>query len=152
MDNHLPWVEKYRPKNLAQVDGNSNIKRTLSNYGGISSMPHLLFYGPPGTGKTSTILAMAKQYYGTKFKSMVLELNASDDREINVVRGKINTFCQNYSILGCNDVKLVILDECDATTVEAQSALRRIIEKNTKYVRFCLCLSLIHISEPTRPY
>ena len=143
MDNHLPWVEKYRPKNLAQVDGNSNIKRTLSNYGGISSMPHLLFYGPPGTGKTSTILAMAKQYYGTKFKSMVLELNASDDREINVVRGKINTFCQNSSILGCNDVKLVILDECDATTVEAQSALRRIIEKNTKYVRFCLCCNYV---------
>ena len=73
MDNHLPWVEKYRPMSLSQVDGNSNIKKTLSNYGGMSSIPHLLFYGPPGTGKTSTILAMAKQYYGTKFKSMVLE-------------------------------------------------------------------------------
>jgi len=143
--NYLPWVEKYRPVHLSQVDGNEHIKRSLKNYGGISSIPHLLFYGPPGTGKTSTILALARDHYGFNLKSTVLELNASDHRDIDTVRGVISTFCNNSTLSFTNKspVKLVILDEADAMTAEAQSALRRIIEKSSKNVRFCICCNYI---------
>lgn len=147
MNNSLPWVEKYRPVHLSDVDGNEHIKRSLNNYGGIPSIPHLLFYGPPGTGKTSTILAIARENYGSNLKSMVLELNASDHRDIETVRGIIDTFCNNssLSLFNCHqDVKLVILDEADAMTIDAQSALRRIIEKSTKNVRFCICCNYIN--------
>ncbi|KAJ0067918.1 hypothetical protein NL108_011705, partial [Boleophthalmus pectinirostris] len=101
-------------------------------------LPHLLFYGPPGTGKTSTILACAKQLYKEKeFNSMVLELNASDDRGIDVVRGPILSFASTRTIFK-KGFKLVILDEADAMTQDAQNALRRVIEKFTENTRFCL--------------
>ena len=150
--NSLPWVEKYRPDKLCEVEGNENVTRTLANYGGISSTPNLLFYGPPGTGKTSTILAMAKEYYGkSEMKSMTMELNASDERGIETVRETIQTFCNNSSILfekKKRNVKLVILDEADALTVEAQSALRRVIETSSKNVRFCICCNYINKITP----
>ena len=148
--NSLPWVEKYRPKKLCEVEGNENIIRTLGNYGGISRIPNLLFYGPPGTGKTSTILAMAKEYYGNSFKSMTLELNASDERGIETVRETIKTFCNNSSFFSerKKDVKLIILDEADALTVDAQSALRRVIETSTKHVRFCICCNYVNKITP----
>jgi replication factor C subunit 3/5 len=102
------------------------------------TLPHLLFYGPPGTGKTSTILACAKMMYTPQqFSSMVLELNASDDRGINVVRTQILNFASTKMIFK-SGVKLIILDEADAMTNDAQNALRRIIEKFTDNVRFCL--------------
>ncbi|KAA0202988.1 hypothetical protein HAZT_HAZT003047 [Hyalella azteca] len=101
-------------------------------------LPHLLFYGPPGTGKTSTILACARQLYKpSHFNSMVLELNASDDRGINVVREQILNFASTRTIFKAG-FKLVILDEADAMTNDAQNALRRVIEKFTENVRFCL--------------
>ncbi|KAI4887424.1 hypothetical protein NFI96_005318 [Prochilodus magdalenae] len=101
-------------------------------------LPHLLFYGPPGTGKTSTILACARQLYKDKeFNSMVLELNASDDRGIDVVRGPILSFASTRTIFK-KGFKLVILDEADAMTQDAQNALRRVIEKFTENTRFCL--------------
>ncbi|KAJ0019917.1 hypothetical protein NQD34_007486, partial [Periophthalmus magnuspinnatus] len=101
-------------------------------------LPHLLFYGPPGTGKTSTILACAKQLYKDReFSSMVLELNASDDRGIDVVRGPILSFASTRTIFK-KGFKLVILDEADAMTQDAQNALRRVIEKFTENTRFCL--------------
>lgn len=101
-------------------------------------LPHLLFYGPPGTGKTSTILACARQLYSPQqFKSMVLELNASDDRGIGIVRGQILNFASTRTIF-CDTFKLIILDEADAMTNDAQNALRRIIEKYTDNVRFCV--------------
>ena len=87
-------------------------------------LPHLLFYGPPGTGKTSTILAIAKQLYGPKWQSMTLELNASDDRGIDVVRDQIKSFAGTKKLFSTG-VKLVILDEADAMTNDAQFALRR---------------------------
>lgn len=91
----------------------------------MEKLPHLLFYGPPGTGKTSTILACAKQLYEPReFSSMVLELNASDDRGIGIVRGQILNFASTRTIFG-NKYKLVILDEADAMTNDAQNALRR---------------------------
>ena len=101
-------------------------------------LPHLLLYGPPGTGKTSTILAVARALYGpAAMPSMVLELNASDDRGIAVVRQQVVDFASTRTIFS-NKFKLVILDECDAMTKDAQFALRRVIEKYTRNARFCL--------------
>lgn len=94
-------------------------------------LPHLLFYGPPGTGKTSTAAALAHDVYGNECGGMVLELNASDERGINVVREQIKTFAatRTLSLAGPNpntpSFKLIVLDECDAMTNAAQSALRR---------------------------
>lgn len=88
-------------------------------------LPHLLFYGPPGTGKTSTILACAKQLYApAEFSSMVLELNASDDRGIGIVRGEVLNFASTKTLFN-SKCKLIILDEADAMTNDAQNALRR---------------------------
>ncbi|KAL5111575.1 Replication factor C subunit 5 [Taenia crassiceps] len=101
-------------------------------------LPHLLFYGPPGTGKTSTILAVARQLFEPReFSSMVLELNASDDRGIGVVREQILTFASTKTLFS-GKFKLIILDEADAMTKDAQNALRRIIEKFSENARFCL--------------
>ena len=88
-------------------------------------LPHLLLYGPPGTGKTSTILAVARQIYGPALHNMTLELNASDDRGIGVVRQEIQDFASTKSVLSAKQFKLIILDECDAMTKDAQFALRR---------------------------
>jgi len=135
---NLPWVEKYRPAALQELISHEDIIRTIRRFISEEKLPHLLFYGPPGTGKTSTILACAKELYSAKeFNSMVLELNASDDRGINVVRGQILNFASTRTIFN-SGFKLVILDEADAMTQDAQNALRRIIEKFTDNVRFCL--------------
>ena len=135
---NLPWVEKYRPSVLQELISHEDIIRTIRKFISEEKLPHLLFYGPPGTGKTSTILACAKELYSPKeFNSMVLELNASDDRGINVVRNQILSFASTRTIFN-SGYKLVILDEADAMTNDAQNALRRIIEKYTDNVRFCL--------------
>ncbi|CAB4065428.1 HNRNPR [Lepeophtheirus salmonis] len=139
---NLPWVEKYRPKNLSELVSHEDIIGTIRRFVKEKRTPHLLFYGPPGTGKTSAILAAAREIYSEGgMNSAVLELNASDDRGIDVVRGRILNFAStkmvNFS--GTNvPFKLIILDEADAMTQDAQNALRRIIEKFTENVRFCL--------------
>lgn len=139
MDNneYLPWIEKYRPKNINDIishDQNiETIKKLLIN----SSLPHLLFYGSPGTGKTSTILALAKEIYGNNIRLMIMKLDASDDRGINSVREDIKGFAEKTNMFQ-KGVKLIILDEADSMTFDAQSALRRIIEKYSATVRFCL--------------
>ena len=116
------------------------------------NLPHLLLYGPPGTGKTSTIVAAAKRMYGnTKYNSMTLELNASDARGIDVVRNEIKEFAGTQQLFTAmngqgnkkGNVKLIILDEADAMTSDAQFALRRIIEKYTKNARFCLICNYV---------
>ncbi|CAG9322067.1 unnamed protein product [Blepharisma stoltei] len=136
-ESDLPWVEKYRPNSLSDLVAHEAIISTITRFVEEKKLPHLLFYGPPGTGKTSTILAVAKQMYGKYFSSMALELNASDDRGINVVRDQIKAFASTQQIIS-KGVKLVILDEADSMTNAAQFALRRIIEKYTKTTRFCL--------------
>jgi len=134
----LPWVEKYRPSKLDDLISHAEIIGTIQKFIDSSQLPHLLFYGPPGTGKTSTILAVAKQLYGNaNLKKMVLELNASDDRGIKAVREKILNFASTRS-LHSKGFKVIILDECDAMTKDAQNALRRVMEKYTENVRFCL--------------
>ncbi|XP_072272055.1 replication factor C subunit 5 isoform X1 [Pyxicephalus adspersus] len=135
---NLPWVEKYRPQSLDDLISHQDILNTIQRFISEDKLPHLLFYGPPGTGKTSTILACAKQLYKEKeFNSMVLELNASDDRGIDIVRGPILSFASTRTIFK-KGFKLVILDEADAMTQDAQNALRRVIEKFTENTRFCM--------------
>jgi replication factor C subunit 3/5 len=122
----------------------------------LQRLPHLLLYGPPGTGKTSTILALARRIYGSKnMRQMVLELNASDDRGIDVVREQIKTFASTKQIFTNNSsstsiagYKLIILDEADAMTSTAQMALRRIMEKYTANTRFCIIANYTHKLSP----
>lgn len=135
---NLPWVEKYRPSTLDDLVSHEDIIKTVSKFIQEDQVPHLLFYGPPGTGKTSTILACARLLYSAaQMSSTVLELNASDDRGIGIVRGPILTFASTRTIFK-SGFKLIILDEADAMTMDAQNALRRIIEKYTENIRFCI--------------
>jgi replication factor C subunit 2/4 len=133
----VPWTEKYRPKTINDVKHQDEVVRMLNRSRETKSLPHLLLYGPPGTGKTSAILAIARDLFKSHFKEFVLELNASDERGIGIVRGKIKTFAQ-ISISVEPRFKLIILDEADAMTADAQSALRRIMETYSGNTRFCL--------------
>ncbi|KAI3415949.1 hypothetical protein GPALN_005510 [Globodera pallida] len=143
-NNNLPWVEKYRPKFLDDLVSQEEIVKTISKLIDEDKLPHLLFYGPPGTGKTSTILAAARKIFSPKnMQTRVLELNASDERGIGVVREKIINFTSSQGLHDMTSskgkrIKLVILDEADAMTKDAQNALRRIIEKYTDSTRFCI--------------
>ncbi|KAK6865746.1 Replication factor C subunit 2 [Apiospora arundinis] len=154
-----PWVEKYRPKTLSDVTAQDHTVNVLQRTLQASNLPHMLFYGPPGTGKTSTILALAKELYGPEMiKSRVLELNASDERGISIVREKVKDFARMQltnpppgykSRYPCPPFKIIILDEADSMTQDAQSALRRTMETYSKITRFCLiCNYVTRIIDP----
>lgn len=136
----LPWIEKYRPNSLDEMIDHGEKIQTLRSLIEKGEMTHLLFYGPAGCGKTSMILACAKKLYGEQYRKYILELNASDDRGIETVRKKIPDFVKTSS----NKVRLVILDEADALTNDAQGALRLVIEKFSKSSRFCLICNNIN--------
>ncbi|KAJ8481640.1 hypothetical protein ONZ51_g5864 [Trametes cubensis] len=140
---NLPWVEKYRPVTLDDVVSHHDITSTIEKFIEKNRLPHLLFYGPPGTGKTSTILAVARRIYGADFRKQILELNASDDRGIDVVREQIKNFAETRTLFS-KGFKLIILDEADMMTTAAQSALRRVIEQYTKNVRFCIICNYVN--------
>ncbi|KAI9653180.1 MAG: hypothetical protein M1831_006138 [Alyxoria varia] len=165
--DNMPWVEKYRPNTMDDVQGHKDVLATIEKFVEKNRLPHLLLYGPPGTGKTSTVLALARRIYGNKnMRQMVLELNASDDRGIDVVREQIKTFSSTKQIFnsfapagqanGTSDskekpltqFKLIILDEADAMTSTAQMALRRIMEKYTPNTRFCILANYTHKLSP----
>jgi replication factor C subunit 3/5 len=136
------WVEKYRPTNFDDVLSNNNTLATLKYFIESKSIPNLLFHGPPGSGKTSTILVMAKKIYQGSYNTMVLELNASDNRNIQVVRKVIREFASTKNMFSTG-FKLIILDEVDSMTVDAQFCLRRIIEIYSENVRFCFICNYI---------
>ena len=131
------WTEKYRPKTLDEVVGQNSVTDRLKGYVEAKNMPHLMFAGTPGTGKTTCALALARSMYGDSWRGNFIELNASDDRGIDVVRGKIKDFARTAPIEGA-EFKIIFLDESDALTNDAQGALRRTMEKYSKTCRFIL--------------
>ncbi|CAA9957419.1 Endoplasmic reticulum and nuclear membrane protein Npl4 [Pyrenophora teres f. maculata] len=171
----MAQIPIHRPKTLSEVTAQDNTIQILSRTMQSSNLPHMLFYGPPGTGKTSTILALAKELYGPELmKSRVLELNASDERGISIVRQKVKDFARqqlsvapNYNIMvedkssgeaktvryrdkyPCPPFKIIVLDEADSMTQDAQSALRRTMETYSRMTRFCLvCNYVTRIIDP----
>lgn len=133
----LPWTEKYRPKTLAEVAGQSETVTSLKAFVEKKNMPNMLFAGPPGVGKTTCSLALARELYKDEVAGNFLELNASDERGIDVVRGRIKDFARSVS-LGKAPFKLIFLDEGDALTSDAQQALRRTMEANSSVTRFII--------------
>ncbi len=131
------WTEKYRPSTFEEIKGQKDIIEKIKAFVETENMPHLLFSGPAGIGKTTLALVIAKQLYGEDWRQNVLELNASDERGIDVVRVKVKDFARTKAI-GKVPFKLIYLDESDALTREAQQALRRTMENYTKTCRFIL--------------
>lgn len=142
----LPWVEKFRPKTLNDVISHEIIVATLKKFIENKYFPHLLLSGPPGTGKTSAIMACARQLYAENYSLMVLDINASEERGIEVVRNKIKDFICTKGIFlqqKSSAFKLVILDEADAMTPDAQAMLVSFMEQYSLNVRFCLICNYI---------
>jgi replication factor C subunit 2/4 len=144
------WVEKYRPQVLQDVVGNGSAVQRLRACAEEVNMPHILLAGPPGCGKTTSVLCLARHLLGEEnLKTCVLELNASDDRGIEVVRQKIKTFAQTKVTLPPGRFKLIILDEAEGMTEAAQQALRRTMEHHSSTTRFALaCNASSKIIEP----
>lgn len=134
---NLPWIEKYRPKKFIDINGQDNIIECLEKLIKNNSLPHLLFYGKSGTGKTSTIMAIIHKIFGNNKSFNLMKLDASDDRGINSVREEIKSFAEKKNFMN-KGIKIIILDEADNMTFDAQFALRRIIEKYSDNTRFCL--------------
>eukprot|EP01053_Blabericola_migrator_P003109 Blabericola_migrator_1__3108@NODE_1902_length_3583_cov_116_253697_g608_i2_p2_GENE_NODE_1902_length_3583_cov_116_253697_g608_i2NODE_1902_length_3583_cov_116_253697_g608_i2_p2_ORF_typecomplete_len334_score79_17DNA_pol3_delta2/PF13177_6/4_9e28Rad17/PF03215_15/9_9e13AAA/PF00004_29/2_9e11Rep_fac_C/PF08542_11/2e10RuvB_N/PF05496_12/2_9e09AAA_22/PF13401_6/5_8e07DNA_pol3_delta/PF06144_13/7e07AAA_30/PF13604_6/1_7e06IstB_IS21/PF01695_17/4e06AAA_19/PF13245_6/1_2e05AAA_2/PF07724_14/1_3e05AAA_14/PF13173_6/3_5 len=152
------WIEKYRPASLDDVAHHQDVIMMLKQVKVTGSLPHLIFYGPAGTGKTSTILAFAREVFGPKWRERILELNASDERGIDMIRERVKTWSKlivNPNTLDVKAVdmedeprtvanyKILILDEGDMLTVDAQSALRRIMEDTSKQTRFVIICNYV---------
>ncbi|OIR58703.1 MAG: replication factor C subunit 4 [Amphiamblys sp. WSBS2006] len=146
----IPWLEKYRPQTLQDVVGNTEIIDRLRHLGETGAIPNMLFSGSPGVGKTTAALCLVRHVLGEELaKTAVLELNASDERGIDVVRGKIKSFASRKITLPQGRHKVVILDEADFITPAAQQALRRIIETHSDTTRFIFaCNTSEKIIEP----
>ncbi|WP_226011233.1 replication factor C small subunit [Halomicrobium salinisoli] len=130
------WIEKYRPQTLDEIRGHEGIVERLQSYVARNDLPHLLFSGPAGVGKTTCATAIARELYGDEWEENFLELNASDQRGIDVVRERIKDFARTS--FGGYEHRIIFLDEADALTSDAQSALRRTMEQFSNNVRFIL--------------
>ncbi|MFC6756519.1 MULTISPECIES: replication factor C small subunit [Haloarcula] len=130
------WIEKYRPQSLDDVMGHEDIVGRLQSYVSRDDLSHMLFSGPAGTGKTTCATAIARELYGEDWRDNFLELNASDERGIDVVRDRIKNFARTS--FGGYNYRIIFLDEADALTSDAQSALRRTMEQFSNNVRFIL--------------
>jgi len=131
------FIEKYRPKSFEEVKGQENIVRTVKAFVDKRNLPHMMFAGPAGVGKTSLILVVARTLFGENWRQNFLDLNASDDRGIDVVRDTIKNFAKTKP-MGDVPFKIIHLDECDSLTRDAQQALRRTMENFSSSTRFCL--------------
>lgn len=152
----MPWVEKYRPSTIDDVAQQEEVVAALRNTIGSGELPNLLFYGPPGTGKTTVALALVQQLFGKQWRERTKEMNASDERGISAVREQIKTFAQ-LAIGSCGEdlakakahFRVIILDEADSMTHDAQAALRRIMEEFVGVTRFIIiCNYVSKIIEP----
>lgn len=147
INNSTPWVEKYRPSNFDDIVLDDVNKKIIESVIENNYFPNLLFYGPPGTGKTTTIINMINAYqekYDQKNKGLMIHLNASDERGIDIIRNQISGFVTSKSMFG-DGMKFVILDEVDYMTKNAQIALRYLLNNfnNSINVRFCLICNYI---------
>ena len=145
MNDNRPWIEKYRPNKFEDIVLENSNKTLLNNIIKTNNFPNLLFYGPPGTGKTTTIINMINSYqikHKQKKKGLMIHLNASDDRGIDIIRNQINSFVNTKTLFG-SGIKFVILDEVDYMTKNAQQALRYLIQQYSQNIRFCLICNYI---------
>lgn len=153
--NKKPWIEEFRPKIPEEILYHDTIKKAMDNYLNNGLLPNLLLSGDAGLGKTSMILTYSKLYYGDDFINSVLIINASEERGIETIRKKIEPFCKTSTINNSSKLKfkLIIMDETDSMTVDAQSILRKVVEKYISNVRFCfICnyLKKINLSIQSR--
>jgi len=135
--SELLWAEKYRPRSLDEVVNQKEIVERLKRFIAEKTIPHMLFAGPPGTGKTTIAHALAHDLYGENYRQYMLELNASDERKIEVIRTKVKEFARSR-VVGEVPFKIVLLDEADNMTSDAQQALRRLMELYSASTRFIL--------------
>lgn len=143
MNSFTPWVEKYRPNTFDDIVLDPLNKKILENIINTKHFPNLLFYGPPGTGKTTSIINLIKSHQdASNDKNLMIHLNASDERGIDIIRNQINTFVNSKSLFN-NGMKFVILDEVDYMTKNAQIALRYLLQNYKSNVRFCLICNYI---------
>lgn len=136
-ETHTIWIEKYRPARLADIVGQDDIVERLSSYVKSGNLPHLLFTGSAGVGKTTAAVTLAREFFGSSWQMNFRELNASDERGIDVVRNQIKEFARTKPF-GDTTFKILFLDEADALTTDAQAALRRTMESYANICRFIL--------------
>lgn len=142
---YIPWVEKYRPTDFQNIVLNVENKTIFKNIFLKNYMPNLLFYGPPGTGKTTTIINLINEYQrnnNQENKGLMIHLNASDERGIDIIRNQINNFVNSKTMFS-NGIKFVILDEIDYMTKNAQQALKYLLQEYQENIRFCLICNYI---------
>ncbi len=136
-ENHAIWIEKYRPTKLADIVGQDEIVSRLASYVKTGNLPHLLFTGSAGVGKTTAAVVLAREFFGGSWHTNFREMNASDERGIDVVRNQIKQFARTTPLEGA-EFKILFLDEADALTPDAQAALRRTMESYAQNCRFIL--------------